>query len=256
MDFKAIDELKDKLAAYRPLDEMSLQKLQEEFLVKNTYDSNAIEGNTFTLNETYLLLSKNVTISEKSFKEHLEIYGHKEALEYVHSIANKDEKLDLDVINQIHYMVLLNNANYRGRYRDDYVFIGDHIPPPCEQIPERLSSMISDYHEKLKNGVHPIEAIAGLHLEFEYIHPFFDGNGRTGRLILNLELMKHGYLPVNIKFTERQSYYKCFVIYDKTKDTGDFVKLVADYEKEELSKYLEVIQNRQQLDKPSKGKSR
>lgn len=89
-----------------------------------------------------------------------------------------------------------------------------------------------------KSTMHSIERIARFHLEFEGIHPFIDGNGRAGRLILNLDLMQNGYLPINIKFTDRKKYYEAFDTYFAKGDAIAMTELVANYVAEQLDEYL------------------
>ena len=89
--------------------------------------------------------------------------------------------------------------------------------------------------------MHPIERIARFHLEFEGIHPFIDGNGRTGRLLLNLELIRNGYPAINVKFADRKRYYDAFDVYYRDGNAGDMVLLVSEYVKERLDTYLEIL---------------
>lgn len=243
MDFTKIDELSSKLKSMRPLNSTELKRLRDEFMVKNTYNSNAIEGNTLTLRETALVL-QGVTIAEKPVKEHLEVIGHKDAFEYVVSLADANTILTERVIKEIHSLVLINDFANRGVYRRVPVSISGatHTPPQPYLVPEQMEALMVDY-EGIKRDKHIIESVAAFHLCFEGIHPFIDGNGRTGRLILNFELIRAGLLPVNIKFSERRKYYDCFEHYYSNGHTQDTLsKLVADYEAEELLKYIAILE--------------
>jgi Fic family protein len=241
MNFTDIDELKDKLISQRPLNQSEIRRLREEFMIENTYNSNAIEGNTLTLRETALIIRDGITIAEKSIKEHLEIIGHKDAFEYMITLADAHSSLTDRVIRELHSLVLMNDAANKGVYRSVPVAIlgSAHTPSPHYLIREHMEALIADY-ENLKRDRHIIAAAAEFHLRFEGIHPFIDGNGRTGRLILNLELIKSGFLPVNIKFADRRKYYDCF----ESGAPEALSRLIAAYEKEELLKYIAILEQR------------
>jgi Fic family protein len=244
MNFTTIDELSAKLKSLRPLNEAELKRLREEFMIENTYNSNAIEGNTLTLRETALILQEGVTIAEKPVREHLEAIGHKAAFAYMVSLADEKTPLTERVIKEIHSLVLMNDANNKGVYRSVPVSIvgASHTPPQPYLVPVQMEALLADY-DGMKRGRHIIEAIAEFHLRFEGIHPFIDGNGRTGRLILNLELIKAGLLPVNIKFTERRKYYECFDSYYSDDHSPDaLADLIAGYEADELRKYIAMLE--------------
>ena len=244
MDFTRIDELKAKLRAMRPLNETELRRIYEDFIIENTYNSNAIEGNSLTLRETALILSEGITIAEKPIKDHLEAIGHKDAFEYVIELADTNTPLTEQVIKNIHSLVLMNDAMNKGVYRSIGVTIMQalHTPPQPYLVPVQMEQLIADY-ENMKKEKHIIEAIAEFHLRFEGIHPFIDGNGRTGRLILNLELIKAGLLPVNIKFTDRRRYYNCFDDYYGNEHTTDtLTQFIIDCETEALEKHISIIE--------------
>jgi Fic family protein len=243
MDFKRIDELKDTLQSLRPLNETELRRLREEFMIENTYDSNAIEGNTLTLRETALVLQQGVTIDGKHIRDHLEAIGHKDAFFYMAELADAGSALTERVIKDLHSLVLMNDAKNKGVYRSVEVAIAGsvHTPSPHYLIHELMEALLVDY-EGIKQFKHIIEAIAEFHLQFEGIHPFIDGNGRTGRLILNLELIKAGFLPVNIKFADRGKYYDCFDDYYTGSHTPNaLAQLILAYEEYEIQRYVEKL---------------
>ena len=246
MDFTKVDQLRDALKAMRPLNDAELKRLREEFIIENTYDSNAIEGSTLTLRETALILQEGITIAEKPVKEHLEAIGHKDAFEYILTLADAGTPLTERVIKDIHSLVLMNDAINKGVYRGIPVTIvgAVHTPPQPYLVPVQMEQLVRDYDE-IKRDRHIIEAAAEFHLRFEGIHPFIDGNGRTGRLILNLELMKAGMLPVNIKYTDRRRYNDCFDDYYGNGHTAKtLVQLITSYEVEELEKYIRIIEGK------------
>ena len=244
MDFTKIDALQNKLKAMRPLNEAELKRLRNEFMIENTYNSNAIEGNTLTLRETALILQEGITIAEKPIREHLEVIGHKDAFAYVISLADASAPLTERVIKEIHALVLMNDANNRGVYRSVPVTIlgAAHTPPQPYLIQPQMEQLLADY-DSIKQEKHIIEAAAMFHLQFEGIHPFINGNGRTGRLLLNLELIKAGLLPINIKFAHRRRYYDCFDQYYANGHTAEpLVQLIAEYEAEELEKHIQILE--------------
>lgn len=243
MNFSKIDQLKGKLSGLRPLNDTELKRLREEFMIENTYNSNAIEGNTLTLRETALILQEGVTIAQKPVKEHLEAIGHKDAFEYIVTLADACSPLTERVIKDIHSLVLMDDAMNKGVYRSVPVRIlgANHTPPQPYLVPVQMEQLIADY-ETMKHEKHIIEAIAEFHLRFEGIHPFIDGNGRTGRLILNLELMKAGLLPVNVKFADRALYYSCFdEYYSERHCPAKMIELISTYETEELQRYIKLL---------------
>lgn len=237
-------DLKEKLSRLRPLNSGELKRLKDEFAINNTYNSNAIEGSTLTLRETALILQEGITIAEKPIKEHLEAIGHKDAFEYIIELTDSKTALSESIIKEIHSLVLMADRENKGVYRKVPVMImgAEHTPPQPYLVPKLMEQLIIDYNE-LSKTTDVIQAVSLMHLKFESIHPFIDGNGRTGRLLLNFELMKKGFLPVNIKFSDRAKYYDCFDDYRKN-GTADMLKgLIADYEQQELERYISIIES-------------
>lgn len=244
MDFKNIDELSAELKSMRPLNAAEIKRLRNDFIIENTYNSNAIEGNTLTLRETALILQEGITIAEKPLKDHLEAIGYRDAFDYILTLSDKKTPLTEKVIKDIHSLVLMNDAQNKGVYRSVPVAIlgAAHTPPQPYLVPVEMERLTADYSAAVKTK-HIIEAVAEFHLRFESIHPFIDGNGRTGRLILNLELIKAGLLPVNIKFTDRRKYYDCFDSYAADGNSADMLQLIASYEVEELERYISFLKS-------------
>ena len=242
---KKVYDLKEKLSSLRPLNNGELKRLNEEFAVNNTYNSNAIEGSTLTLRETAMILQEGVTIAEKPIKEHLEAIGHKDAFEYIIELTDRNTALSERVIKDIHSLVLMSDRENRGVYRKVPVMImgSEHTPPQPYLVPKLIEQLVIDYNDHIDTN-NIIHSVALLHLKFESIHPFIDGNGRTGRLLLNFELMKKGFLPINIKFTDRIKYYDCFDDYRKNGTEDMLTDLIADYEQQELERYISIIENK------------
>mgnify|MGYP000755842842 FL=1 len=210
-------------------------------MVDFTYNSNAIEGNTLTLKETAMVL-EGMTIDRKPLKDHLEAIGHRDAFLYIEEIAKNKLKLSEREIKDIHSLVLINRPEDKGVYRRIPVTImGAYTEPVQPYLIEPRMEELFEKNEKRKKVMHPIERIARFHLEFEGIHPFIDGNGRTGRLIMNLELIRNGYPAINVKFTDRKLYYDAFDIYYRDGNADEMIKLVAGYVSGRLDKYLMIL---------------
>lgn len=236
-----IEAKKARLSELRPLTAGEVERLREEFMVEFTYNSNAIEGNTLTLKETAMAL-EGMTIDQKPLKDHLEAVGHRDAFLYVQDIATKDMSISESVIKNIHSLVLINRPEDKGVYRRIPVRImGAYTEPlqPYMVQPAMEGLLIKDKNRAETMNI--IERIARFHLEFEGIHPFIDGNGRTGRLILNLDLIRNGYPPINVKFTDRKRYYEAFDDYYRDNDATKMTALIAEYVSERLDEYLAIL---------------
>ena len=236
---KLIDSKKTELDSRRPLTEGEVARLQEDFAVEYTYNSNAIEGNTLTLRETDMVL-RGLTIDQKPLKEHLEVVGHKEAFDFVRELVHQNAPLSENVIKQIHYLVLADKRQDRGVYRRVPVRImgAYHNPVQPYMIQPSMEQLIASFAE---NTEHIVTKLARFHIEFEGIHPFIDGNGRTGRLLVNLELMKAGFPPIDIKFTDRRAYYEAFDAYYMNGNLEPMEKLFAMYVNSRLDQYLSIL---------------
>lgn len=242
--FRKINELKLKLDSNRPLTSEEVKRLREEFLIDFTYNSNAIEGNTLTLQETALILKEGITIDKKPLKDHLEAVGHKDAFYYIEDLVKEKIEISEKIIKDIHSLVLMDKPQDKGIYRRIPVAIlgAVHQPPQPYIVPKLMEDLMYEYKEDMKDK-HIIEKVSLFHLKFEEIHPFIDGNGRSGRLILNLELMKEGYPPINIKFKDRRKYYDCFTDYHLNNcDPSMFVNMVMQYVEEELERYISILE--------------
>lgn len=237
---KEIATQKARLDLCRPLTQGELERLNDEFLVEYTYNSNAIEGNTLTLRETDMVL-KGITIDKKPMKDHLEAVGHKEAFDYIVSLVREKQPLNEFVIKQIHSLVLADKPQDRGVYRAVPVRIlgAKHQTANPYQIKEKLFKLIEKYNND--NSTNLIKKLALFHIEFEAIHPFIDGNGRTGRLLVNFELMKNGYPPIDIKYADRRAYYDAFDAYHEKNDLSAMENLIAGYVLENIEKYLTIL---------------
>jgi len=251
--FNELDMLFGKLQSVRPLSPESIMRLSEDFMIDYTYNSNAIEGSTLTLEETALVLKEDVTISGKPLKHHLEAIGHRDAYYYVEDLVKNMVPVSEKVIKDIHSLVLIDRQMDKGVYRSVPVRVGSFHPCQPYEVPIQMERLMLDYEREMKK-LHVVVRAAVFHLRFETVHPFIDGNGRVGRLLLNLELMKEGYPPVNVKFTDRTKYYDCFDHYRKNNnDASKMTELVGVYATEELKRYIEIAEHSDALRKQYPG---
>lgn len=240
------DTLKARLSGLRPLPAEALKKIEEAFAIEYTYESNRIEGNTLTLQETELVVNEGVTIAGKSMREHLEAINHAEAIDYIKDFAKNGIEISERTIKEIHALVLhgINREN-AGRYRSVPVMISGstHVPPQPYLLEKQMEDFIIKFREMEAEKVHPVLIAAFLHDELVRIHPFIDGNGRTSRLLMNLYLLRNGFTLVALKGNneEKISYYKALEASHTENNPLDFQKVVAQAETTSLKRYLSVL---------------
>ena len=243
---KEVDVQKEHLSALRPLPEEALKKIQDALDIEYTYESNRIEGNTLTLQETALVVNEGVTISGKSMREHLEAINHAEAISYIKDIAKQDIEISERTIKEIHALILhgIDREN-AGRYRTVPVMISGstHMPPQPYLIEKQMEDFILRFKQMEAEKVHPVLIAAYLHDELVRIHPFIDGNGRTSRLLMNLYLLRHGYVIITLKGSNdaKVNYYKALEMSHTEQLPEDFQKLVIEAEIAALQKYLSIM---------------
>ena len=184
---------------------------------------------------------RGLTIDKKPLKDHMEAVGHKEAFEFVSQLVKDNAPLSESIIKQIHFLVLADKKDDRGVYRRVPVRImgAHHEPVQPYLIEPKMEQLLHDYQ---KSSEHIVTKLARFHIEFEGIHPFIDGNGRTGRLLVNLELMKAGFPPIDIKYADRISYYNAFDEYHIKHDVSAMEKLFARYVNSRLDMYLKILE--------------
>lgn len=220
------DRLYDKKALLheaRPLPQIALQKIQEALSIEWTYNSNSIEGNTLTLQETQLVLQEGVTIKGKSLREHFEAKNHELALHHLYTLIKQDYILNASDILDLHRYVLRSiEEDYAGRLRTGGVRISgaNFTPPNARKVSDLLDELIQFVLENPLQ-LNDIELATIFHHKFVWIHPFFDGNGRTVRLAMNLLLLKVGFTPAIILSTDRKKYYTALNAANK----GNYFKL-------------------------------
>jgi len=239
-----IDQKLQRLQDLRPLPRSAVNKLRERFEIEMTYNSNAIEGNSLTLKETFLVINEGLTIKGKPLKDHLETKDHHEALEMVYELICPDSKPTLSehLIRTIHQLVVKKtDEEFAGKYRISNVFIGgaDHTPPDALQIPVDMRRLMM-WFTKQQQQLHPIELAALFHHKLVFIHPFIDGNGRTARLVMNIILMRSGYPLTVILKNDRKKYYRALQAADK-ENLIPLVKFIAQAVEQSLDIYLDTL---------------
>lgn len=201
---------KQSLDSLRPLPQSALKRLRKELALEWTYNTNAIEGNTLSLHETRMVLEEGITVKGKSLREHFEAKNHLGAIAYLEKQLNQPaQPLTPATILDIHKLVLAGiEEDFAGRYRNGIVRIvgANFVPPNPLKVPTLIGELV-EWNKQATANKNIIERVSYLHHRFVWIHPFFDGNGRTARLLMNLELMRQGYPPAIILKNDRQKYY-------------------------------------------------
>jgi Fic family protein len=241
--FNFIDNLLKEL--YRiPDTNPYLRRAKRDAYYLHIYHSNAIEGNTLNLRETRYIVETRMAVGGKSLIEHQEVFGLDLALQYVNStLVNRLGSITREDILEIHRRVLgFVDPIEAGQIRQYQVYVGSFIPPSADEVPEYLDDFLK-WLNSLEDtrDLHAIELAAIAHYKFVYIHPFIDGNGRTGRLLMNLILMRSGFPPVIIKKSERFIYYSHL---DQAND-GDvrpFIRFIAKCTERTLTEYIHQSQ--------------
>lgn len=239
-----LDKKLFRINSFRSLPLAIVQKLQKQFELEMIYNSNAIEGNSLTLKETFLVVNEGLTIKGKPLKDHLEAKGHSEALEYLYELTAKDKPAPLTerVIREFNVIVMRNiDQEWAGRYRNSNVIIGGatHTPPEAFEVPQMMQELISWVNNDGRN-LHPVELAAVFHHRFVHIHPFFDGNGRTTRLAMNVVLLRAGFPLVVILKNDRGRYYRLLGEADRG-NLVPFGRFIAQAVQRTLDIYLKVL---------------
>ena len=207
--FERLLDKRNTLSLARPLNSYAIYKIQDALTVEWTYNSNSIEGNTLSLNETHMVINEGFTIKGKSMREHLEAKNHQLALHKLYKLVQENYVLNDSDILKLHELVLHGiEEDFAGRLRTSGVRISgaNFIPPNALKVSQLLDELIAFVNENPLQ-LNDIELAAVFHHKFVYIHPFFDGNGRTVRLIMNLILMSKGFPPAIILSVDRKKYY-------------------------------------------------
>ncbi|HEV2739994.1 MAG TPA: Fic family protein [Candidatus Elarobacter sp.] len=240
-----MDEAKARLSALRPLTPEQIELLRPMWAadeVRYVYATNAIEGSSLTLGETYVVLEQGITIGGKPLRDHLDAINGKKALDYVYRLVDDRTALTPRVLLDIHQIVVGDDeAAWGGRIRDDARFIRGsmYVPPSARRASEMLDEVFDDYAER-RDSEHPVVLAADLHFGIVHVHPFKDGNGRTARLAMNLHLLQNGYPPLAITPSEKAEYIETL----ERAHLGDvelFRAFIERLELAEIERYLQAL---------------
>lgn len=235
-----IQKKKEQIDKARPLPSSAIARIQQDLGLEWTYNSNAIEGNSLTLAETKVVIEDGMTIGGKSLREHFEVINHEGAIQYIEELATADYKFRaIDILN-VHRLVLKNiDDDFSGRLRNGMVrIVGANFTPPS---PSSISDLLDELIDFVNESNLDIPVLAALfHHRFVWIHPFFDGNGRTGRLLMNLVLLKAGYPPSIILKNDRKKYYSALNLANNG-DFGKITLMVLQGLERSLNMYINII---------------
>ncbi len=236
------DSIKSVLDSYRPFPEHVVKQLRDYYRIGLTYTSNAIEGNTLTESETRVVIEDGITIGGKSLREHYEAVGHARAYDYIYSLLHREiSESDVLLLHKLFFQQI--EPENAGMYRQKNVIITgtDYLPPDYHDVPALMKKHVEGLNA-VPEDKHILESASDLHAEFEAIHPFMDGNGRIGRLLLSILTMKNGYCPVIIPPIRRAEYISAL---QKT-NKGDFYTLrafVLDVIYEEMKSLQKLVES-------------
>lgn len=254
-NFNELDNLKQKLDSFRPIPHEVMELIDKKFKIEWTYNSNAIEGNTLSKQETSFFIQHGLTSKGKTLKDYLETQNHAEAIEWLKNIIKQNRDITEGLIKDLHAL-LLRGIDYiwvgpqenrtkknitPGKYKtkpNHVITVDGDIHKYCEPllVPDEMEELIDFINN---SSLHPVETAARAHYRLVAIHPFADGNGRLARLLMNLILMKEGFVPVVIKNEEREEYYRTLMKADKG-DLIDFIEMIKTEEKRSLLIMIEI----------------
>ena len=238
---KRIQALKEEYDALRPGKESLLAMIDDVEIPENVYNSNAIENSTLTLEETEKILLEQTLSRNVSLREVFEAKNLARVIEYTRKKV-KERELGKDLIVLVHQMLIggIDDA-IAGRFRGkgEYVRVGAYIAPAPEHVERMLETALLEYSSDL--GTYFLDRIARFHLDFETIHPFCDGNGRIGRVIINFQLLQHGLSRIIIRNKEKAVYYRAFSDYREKKTTKTMEGILSLALVESLHKRLSYL---------------
>ncbi len=243
--YNKIDSLRERYYRALPGKEPLVKLIGEAEIAEQVYNSNAIENSTLTLEETEKILLQIDLDRYVSERELFETKNLARVVEYIEKKA-KEQELSLDVILFLHKMLISNiRDDIAGRLRqgNEFVRVANHIAPSPDKLNKLLEDMLIEYNSKSSESI--IKRVSRLHLKFENIHPFVDGNGRIGRAINNYLLIREGYVPINIKFIDRDKYYNAFKEFDKNGAVDGMEEIVAKALTNSYYKRLAYLEGRE-----------
>jgi Fic family protein len=208
---REVDRKKAELGLKQPLAPDAAEAYQERFLYDSIYHSNAIEGNSLTREEVERILTSNEVVGGKSLSDHVSVLGYRDAVRLGQRYARENTRITEHEIKRLHYTMLIDQQEVGGEYRNYNLMIHEHRPTSYEKVPYKMLQLCDS---RPSEDRHPIESIAFFHLRLEKIHPFGDGNGRVGRVIINVMLEQLGYPPIIVTLDDKQAYYEALSAYD------------------------------------------
>ena len=239
---KLLDQLKTTLINSKPISASAFEKHLEHNKFEHLYNSGAIEGNTLT-REEILTAIKGYTVNHKRVNDYLEMDGLRKAYDLMKTLAKKDTPVTEKEIKSIHSLVLSYDESERGKYRKTDIEISGttYLPPLYDEVPGLMRNLLAAYDS---SELHSIQKIAIFHAEFESIHPFIEGNGRTGRLVMNLQLLRNKFPEINIQFSNVMDYYNALKLYQLKDDSEVITTTVIKYVLQELNAQLNLMENK------------
>jgi len=222
-----INSLQKRFHELKEGNEALLRILYEAEVADQVYNSNAIENSTLTLDETDKILREIHLERFISERELFEAKNLARVVEYIHQTAEQRD-LEIDSILLLHKMLISNiRDDIAGRFREgnEWVRVGSHLGADPAKVRELLYSALVGYRVSAQD--HIVKRMATLHLTFEHVHPFVDGNGRIGRVLNNYLLLRERHVPINIKYADRSLYYDAFDAFDTKGDTSLMERIIA-----------------------------
>lgn len=195
-----------------------LKNIEEDILIRFTYDTSRIEGSSLTYKDTKMLLQEGISPNKKPLSDIKEAENHKKAFLFMKESIKKD--ISKEFILKLHKILKNDVSEDAGRFRDAQVFVGSLVPIKASMIEREIYNLISWY--KNNKDTHPLELAAAFHCIFERLHPFFDSNGRVGRLLLNFILLKNDYPIIIIQNKSRRRYYNAL----RRADSGNYLYII------------------------------
>ncbi|MBU0722072.1 Fic family protein [Patescibacteria group bacterium] len=242
--FNKINFLRERYYKASTSKDALLKLIAETEIAEQVYNSNAIENSTLSLDETEKILLQIDLDRFISERELFEAKNLARVVAYVNKKA-KEQELTIEIILLLHKILISNiRDDIAGRFRknNEYVRVGNYIAPNPKEIVDRIGKMLIEYNAASHENI--IKRIARLHLVFENIHPFIDGNGRIGRVINNYLLIREGFVPINIKFIDRKNYYEAFKEFDRKDTTTIMEEIVGKALTNSYYKRLAYLENK------------
>ena len=246
MDYNLLLQLKDKANKVKTdLPPEVAAGFNDSFNVEYAHNSTAIEGNTLTLIQTKAVIEDGLSVGRKMLREIYEVVNHAKTFAYVQKCVADKKPLDENTVKDIHAL-LMHDIIAGGVYRNVEFRIpgAGHNPPAPSEMYRQVKSFYSDLAYKYENNA--VELAAWTHAEFVRIHPFTDGNGRTSRMIMNYQLMSHGFLPVSVAKENRLEYFDALEAYAVNGNLEPFSEMIAGLEKQRLEEYVSAAEEQVQ----------